>query len=144
MTDEKDQLAGLGLDRAIHLRWVLRDIKGKRTKLSPVSPDDLRTLIQMNLVEMQDEIPVLTHAGDRALNWCPIAKSLIEGKRGMTAPDDKLSNRSIVIIALAMIAATALTIEGTYLVLKTFVFRNQDGPLAKTGGLKPDQDIRAK
>jgi hypothetical protein len=42
---------------------------GQRTKLSPVSPHDLRTLIEMGLVEMRNEIPVLTHAGDRALAW---------------------------------------------------------------------------
>jgi hypothetical protein len=46
----------------------LRDIKGKRLKWSPVSPDDLRTLIEMGLVEMRDDVPVLTHKGDRALD----------------------------------------------------------------------------
>jgi hypothetical protein len=65
MTDEDDHLAGL--DRAIRLRWMLRDIRGKRLKLSPVSPDDLTTLIYMGLVEMRDDIPVLTRDGDRAL-----------------------------------------------------------------------------
>jgi hypothetical protein len=65
MTDEDDHLAGL--DRAIRLRWMLRDIRGKRLKLSPVSPDDLTTLIDMGLVEMRDDIPVLTRDGDRAL-----------------------------------------------------------------------------
>ena len=60
-------MARLSLERAIHLRWVLRDIKGKRTKMSPVSPDDLRTLIEMGLVEMQDEVPVLTNEGHRAI-----------------------------------------------------------------------------
>ncbi len=68
MTDEKGQSARLGFERAIRLRWVLRDIRAKRTKLSPVNPDDLRTLIQMGLVEMRDETPVLTHAGDQALD----------------------------------------------------------------------------
>lgn len=69
MTDEQqNQMAGLDLDKAIRLRWVLRDIKGKRTKLSPVSLDDLRTLLEMGLVEMRDEIPVLTNKGDRALD----------------------------------------------------------------------------
>jgi hypothetical protein len=68
MTDQEDQLAGLGLDIVIHLRWALRDIRAKRLKLSPVSPDDLRTLIDIGLVEMRDEIPVLTFAGDRALD----------------------------------------------------------------------------
>jgi hypothetical protein len=60
-------LAGLDLDTAIRLRWALRDIKAKRTKFSPVSPDDLRTLVQMGLVEIRDEVPALTHEGDRAL-----------------------------------------------------------------------------
>jgi hypothetical protein len=71
MTDHSDPplLAGLSLDTAIHLRWVLRDIKGKRTKLSPVSADDLQTLIEMGLVEMRDELPLLTNEGERALDW---------------------------------------------------------------------------
>ena len=43
MTEEEDQLAGIGLDGAIHLRWVMRDTKDKRLKWSPVSPDDLGT-----------------------------------------------------------------------------------------------------
>ena len=51
----------------MHLRWVLRDIMGKRTNLSRLNPDDLRTLIEMGLVEMLHDIPVLTHAGERAL-----------------------------------------------------------------------------
>ena len=70
MTDQSDlPLAGVGLEMAIHLRWVLRDIKGKRTKLSPVSPDDLTTLVEMGLVEIRDEAPVLTNEGERALDW---------------------------------------------------------------------------
>jgi hypothetical protein len=69
MTDQPDSpLAGLTLDARIHLRWVLRDIKSKRTKMSPVSPEDLQTLIEMGLVEMQDEVPVITHDGDRAID----------------------------------------------------------------------------
>jgi hypothetical protein len=70
MTDQPDSpLAGLNLDTAIHLRWVLRDIKAKRSKLSPVSPDDLSTLIEMGLIEMRDDAPVLTNDGERALDW---------------------------------------------------------------------------
>ena len=70
MTDQsRPPLSGLSLDTAIHLRWVLRDIKAKRTKLSPVGPDDLRTLIEMGLIEMRDEVPVLTNEGERALDW---------------------------------------------------------------------------
>jgi hypothetical protein len=61
-------LAGLDLDTAICLRWALRDIKAKRTKLAPVSPEDLRTLIEVGLVEMRDDVPVLTNEGHRALD----------------------------------------------------------------------------
>ncbi len=50
--------------RAAGLVWQ-RDIKGKRTKLSPVGQDDLRTLIEMNLVEMRDDVPALTSAWSR-------------------------------------------------------------------------------
>ena len=59
---------GLDLDTAIRLRWALRDIKAKRTKLTPVNPDDLKTLIEMGLVEMRDDVPVLTNEGHRALD----------------------------------------------------------------------------
>jgi hypothetical protein len=69
MTDQQDQWAGLDLDIAIRLRWALRDIKAKRTKLSPVSPDDLQTLIGMGFIELQDEAPLITNEGERALNW---------------------------------------------------------------------------
>jgi hypothetical protein len=48
---------------------MLRDIKAKRTKLSPVSSDDLQTLIGMGLVEMRDEAPFVTNEGERALDW---------------------------------------------------------------------------
>jgi hypothetical protein len=69
MKDQTDSpLAGLNLETAIHLRWVLRDIKAKRMKLSPVSPDDLRTLTEMGLVEMRDEVPLLTNEGHRLLD----------------------------------------------------------------------------
>jgi hypothetical protein len=61
------QLADLELDRAIRLRWTLRDIRAKRTILSPVSPHDLTILAQMGLIEMRDDAPVLTSKGDRAL-----------------------------------------------------------------------------
>jgi hypothetical protein len=56
------------LDTTIRLRWALRDIKARRTKLTPVSPEDLRTLIEAGLVEMRDDVPVLTSEGHRALD----------------------------------------------------------------------------
>ena len=50
-------------ERAIVLRWVLRDIKANRLKLSPVDRLDLRDLTDMGLVEMRNDAPVLTPAG---------------------------------------------------------------------------------
>ncbi len=63
----KSLLAGLDLDTAIRLRWVLRDIRGKRTKLSPISQNDLMALIELGLIEMQNDEPALTNEGMRAI-----------------------------------------------------------------------------
>jgi len=54
-------------DRAIVLRWALRDIKGNRFKWSPVDQHDLQTLIDLGLVETRDDRPVLTNAGVSAI-----------------------------------------------------------------------------
>jgi hypothetical protein len=54
-------------ERAITLRWVLRDIKANRLKLSPVDQRDLLDLIDMGLVEMRNDAPVLTNAGVAAI-----------------------------------------------------------------------------
>ena len=59
--------ARLDLDTVIRLRWALRDIKAKRTKLTPVSPGDLKTLLEMGLVEMRDDAPLLTNEGHQAI-----------------------------------------------------------------------------
>jgi hypothetical protein len=69
MTEQQhDPMADLNLDKAIGLRSTLRDIKGKRMMLLPVSQEDLRTLIEMGLVEMRDDVPLLPFAGDRAID----------------------------------------------------------------------------
>jgi hypothetical protein len=52
------------------------------------------------------------------------------------------SKRTIALIVLAFIAAAALTVEGTYLVLKIFVLDNPNDPLMKAGGLSSDQKIK--
>lgn len=59
--------ADFDLERAIGLRWALRDILGNRLRLTPVRDDDLRTLIELGLVEMRDDVPVVTQAGLAAL-----------------------------------------------------------------------------
>jgi len=55
-------------NRAIDLRWILRDIKSNRLKLFPVNESDLRDLIEMGLVEMRDDAPVLTSAGNSVVS----------------------------------------------------------------------------
>ncbi|NOJ47706.1 hypothetical protein HCN50_15865 [Bradyrhizobium sp. WSM 1744] len=55
-------------DRAIVLRWVLRDIKSDRAKLSPISPEDLRALIELDLVETRGDGIVLTTRGASAVS----------------------------------------------------------------------------
>jgi hypothetical protein len=61
-------MAHLDLDTAMRLRWSLRDIRANRLKLSPASPHDLNTLVEMGLVEIRDGAPRLTNAGDRAID----------------------------------------------------------------------------
>jgi hypothetical protein len=63
MSEPNKGLARLGLDNAIRLHWALRDIRGKRLKLSPVEPNDLRILADKGYVEIVDGNPVITAAG---------------------------------------------------------------------------------
>jgi len=66
--EAKTLLANLGIDTAIRLRWAMRDIRGKRTKWSPVSESDVAELIELGLVEMREGIPTLTQLGLFALD----------------------------------------------------------------------------
>jgi hypothetical protein len=68
MTDNQNPFANFDLERAIGLRWTLRDIKARRLKLLPVSDLDLRALIDLGLVELRDDAPVLTNAGHAVLD----------------------------------------------------------------------------
>ncbi len=61
-------LANFELEKAIALRWALRDIVAKRLKLTPVKPDDLQTLLDLGFVEMRDDTPVVTQSGLAALD----------------------------------------------------------------------------
>jgi hypothetical protein len=54
-------------ERAIKLRWVMRDIKANRLKLSPVSQRDLQELVTMGLVEIRNDVPLLTNTGVNAI-----------------------------------------------------------------------------
>jgi len=68
MTDSPTPFAHLGPERAIALRWTLRDIKANRLKLSPVSAGDLNILTELGLIEIRDDVPVLTDAGHGVLD----------------------------------------------------------------------------
>lgn len=54
-------------ERAIKLRWLMRDIKANRLKLSPVRQQDLQELIDMGLVEIRNDVPLLTNIGVSAI-----------------------------------------------------------------------------
>jgi hypothetical protein len=60
--------ATFDLEKAIALRWALRDVVAKRLKLTPVGEDDLRILSELGYVEVQDGTPVVTQAGLDALD----------------------------------------------------------------------------
>lgn len=60
--------AEFSLERAIGLRWTIRDIQAGRLKLSPVSDEDLDILTELGLVELHDGAPELTDAGAAVLN----------------------------------------------------------------------------
>lgn len=60
-------LARFDLETAIALRWALRDIVAERTRLLPVKPDHLQTLLDLGMVEMREGAPVVTDSGLAAL-----------------------------------------------------------------------------
>lgn len=64
----ENPFAGLSLEKAISLRWTLRDIQARRLKLSPVSDEDMKTLTGLGLIEVRDDGLVLTPAGTAVLN----------------------------------------------------------------------------
>jgi hypothetical protein len=64
----KSLLDELDLSTAIQLRWTMRDIRGNRTKFSPVRADDLTALMDLGLVELRDGLPRLTTLGVLALD----------------------------------------------------------------------------
>jgi len=68
MTDRPGPFSDLDLQQAIDLRWTLRDIRGKRWKLSPIDKAHLRILIERDLVEMRDDQPALTNLGLEAIS----------------------------------------------------------------------------
>jgi hypothetical protein len=68
MTEAQNPFAWFSVEKAIALRWTLRDIKAKRLKLSPVAENDMQILIGLGLVEILDNGPTLTAAGHLVLD----------------------------------------------------------------------------
>ena len=66
--EDAKPFANLSIERAVSLRWALRDIKAKRFVLLPVSEADLQVLTELGLVEIRGDAPVLTTAGLNALD----------------------------------------------------------------------------
>jgi hypothetical protein len=64
----ENPFAGFSLEKAIGLRWSLRDIQARRLKLSPVSDEDLKILTDLGLIETRDDGLALTPAGIAVLN----------------------------------------------------------------------------
>ncbi len=58
-----DPFARFSRERAISLRWTLRDILANRTRFMSVADADVQFLVRMRMVEMRDGEPVLTPAG---------------------------------------------------------------------------------
>jgi pyruvate/2-oxoglutarate dehydrogenase complex dihydrolipoamide acyltransferase (E2) component len=64
MSNEADPLARFGLD-AIDLRWTMKDIAAKRWPM--LNQEHVERLIDLGLVEMRDDRPVLTIAGQNTV-----------------------------------------------------------------------------
>jgi hypothetical protein len=60
MNNEADPLARFGWD-AVDLRWTLKDIAAKRSWM--INKSRLAKLIELGLVEMREDVPYLTIAG---------------------------------------------------------------------------------
>jgi hypothetical protein len=69
MQDHDDPLSKFGLE-AIDLRWTLKDIIARRWLLTPINPQHLAKLIELGLVEMRDDEPCVTTAG-QDVTWLP-------------------------------------------------------------------------
>ena len=67
MTEADDPYKDLDRNEVIDLRWSLRDIRSKRWKMSPIKAGHIEKVLAMELIEFQDEVPVLTNAGLNAI-----------------------------------------------------------------------------
>jgi hypothetical protein len=59
---KENPLSKFGLE-AIDLRWTLKDIIARRWVMTPINSQHLAKLIELGLVEMRDNKPFVTPAG---------------------------------------------------------------------------------
>jgi hypothetical protein len=64
INNEADPLAQFGLD-AIDLRWTLKDTAAKRSWM--INKDHLPKLVELGLVEIREDVPYLTIAGQNTV-----------------------------------------------------------------------------
>jgi hypothetical protein len=64
MKNDEDPLAQFGID-AIDLRWTMKDIAGKRWQM--LNQSHVAKLTDLGLVEIRDDRPVLTIAGQNTV-----------------------------------------------------------------------------
>lgn len=64
MKHDEDPLAQFGLD-AIDLRWTMKDIAGKRWSM--INQSHVVKLVEIGLVEMRENRPILTVAGQNTI-----------------------------------------------------------------------------
>jgi hypothetical protein len=62
--NEADPLSQFGID-AIDLRWTLKDIAAKRAWM--INKEHVGQLIELGLVEMREDVPYLTIAGQNTV-----------------------------------------------------------------------------
>ena len=90
MENDLDPLTRFGLD-AIDLRWTLKDIAAKRIR--GINQQHLAQLTDLGLVEMRDDVPYLTNAGQDTV-W-PRAIPAIAHPIGQDQGDGIESERGI-------------------------------------------------
>ncbi len=88
MSDNEDPLAQFGLD-AIDLRWTMKDIAGKRPWL--INKEHLAKLIDLGLVEMREDTPYLTIAGQNTVWTEGMTASVKEGSSLAASPSGSRS-----------------------------------------------------
>jgi hypothetical protein len=76
---QTDPLAQFGLD-AIDLRWTLKDIAAERNLI--VNKQHLEQLIELGLVEMREDVPHLTIAGQNTI-WKDYGERHHNAKRSL-------------------------------------------------------------